>query len=409
MVGLASLLLGFAISLLFIFFQGFQIEGSFNGTFCGSYESTTRLYEALGKLSYGSLGVGTMLFVLAFETIVKRTKYLLTITFIIVIILISIVPFDYDLTRDVFNYSLLPALVICVPLVLFLYTKWSHLEFKAVSSFLLFGFILFMISLILAHRVHKLLDWYPLILSPLLFILGCGIIILPITINPKKISRALTHWVTFAISTFPLLILIAIIDIVERLMGPYIIIFFVSFFYILILFLFIIKDIKSEINLRRQELLKANEEFKADYLAMFTKPEQVDSLAIISHELRTPLTSIIGFTKTILKRRVGEINEEQERQLNIILNRANYLHELITDFIDTVKIDVNKFTIQKEKFDLIEQLTNLEETFSVDAKKKGLDFSLDSPEKFEIYSDKKRINQILNNLIGNAIKFTDKG
>jgi signal transduction histidine kinase len=73
------------------------------------------------------------------------------------------------------------------------------------------------------------------------------------------------------------------------------------------------------------------------------------------------------------------------------------------------KIEVNKFYIQKEKFDLIEELRNLKETFSVAVKKKGLKILLDSPEKFVIYTDKKRINQILVNLIGNAVKFTDKG
>ena len=132
-------------------------------------------------------------------------------------------------------------------------------------------------------------------------------------------------------------------------------------------------------------------------------------LASISHELRTPLTSIIGFTRMILKGRVGEINEEQEKQLNIIMNSANHLQELINDIIDLSRIEADKLDIRKERFDLIEEFMKLREIFLVAAENKGLDIYMDVPENLPIVNDKKRINQILVNLIGNAIKFTDKG
>jgi signal transduction histidine kinase len=129
----------------------------------------------------------------------------------------------------------------------------------------------------------------------------------------------------------------------------------------------------------------------------------------MSHELRTPLTSIIGFTNMILKGRAGDINEEQENQLNIILNSANHLHELINDVLDITKIEVKKLEIRKDSFDLVEELLKLKKTFGIAFREKGLEFFIDSPETLIIYNDKKRINQILINLIGNAIKFTDKG
>jgi signal transduction histidine kinase len=412
MLGLASLPLGFAFSLFFTFFQVLQVEGSFNNSFlCGIYLDTPE-YEFFGRLSYISFGLGGMVFVLAFELIIKRTRYLLTISFIIIIV-IEIFPLDFEITRKVFNYFLIPALIIFVPYVLYLYTKWSHLEFKAVSSFLLFGFILFMISLVLAERAHKNLNWYPLELSPFLFILGCGIIILPIIINPKIISRALTYWVSFAILTFPILIAMLCIDIVEGIpegFNPWFIFeLYIAFFYILLLFLLIIRDIRLEIISVSQETRKEHEDFKADFLAMFTRPQEVNFLASISHELRTPLTSIIGFAKTILKGRAGEINEEQEKQLNIILNSANHLHELINDVIDMTKIEIDKLNIRKEKFDLVRELINLKDTFNVVISEKGLEMFMDTPEHLIINNDKKRINQILLNLIGNAVKFTDKG
>jgi len=132
-------------------------------------------------------------------------------------------------------------------------------------------------------------------------------------------------------------------------------------------------------------------------------------LATISHELRTPLTSIIGFTRMILKGRVGEINEDQEKQLNIILNSANHLNELIADAIDVSKIEANKIDIRKDKYNLVEELMSLKETFNIAIEKKGLEFLIDTPEILIINNDKKRINQILVNLIGNAIKFTEEG
>ena len=414
MLGLASLPLGFAFSLFFTYIQVLQLPGVFfNNVFSGIYDDNIA-YAFFGKLSYISFGIGGMFFVFTFEIIIKRTKYLLTITFIIIIIII-IISTPFKSTRDVFNYLLLLALIFFVPLVLYLYTKWSHLEFKAVSSFILFGFILFMISLILAERAHKKLDYYPLILSPLLFILGCAIIILPIIINPKIISRALTYWIVFAILTFPFIIFMIVVDILEGLRYDFngwiwfIIEFFIAFFYVLLLFLLIIKDIRSEINKVSQETHKVDEDHKTDFLAMFTRPQQVSFLASMSHELRTPLTSIIGFTNMILKGRAGDINEEQENQLNIILNSANHLHELINDVLDITKIEVKKLEIRKDSFDLVEELLKLKKTFGIAFREKGLEFFIDSPETLIIYNDKKRINQILINLIGNAIKFTDKG
>ena len=412
MLGLASLPLGFAFSLFFTYIQVLQVPGIFiDNVFIGVYEDNPA-YEIFGRLSYISFGIGGMFFVLAFEIIIKRTKYLLTITFIIIIV-IAISPLDYEITRKMFNYLLIPALMIFVPLVLYLYTKRSHLEFKAVSSFLLFGFILFMISLILAERAHKMLNVYPLILSPLLFLLGCGIIILPIIIDPKVISRALTYWVSFAILTFPFVIFMIVIDIVigssKNFNQWHTLEFIIAFLYVIIIFFFIIKDIKSEIILVSQKTHKADEDSKTDFLAMFTRPQQVSFLASMSHELKTPLTSIIGFTRMILKGISGEINEEQENQLNIILNSANHLHELINDVLDITKIEVKKLEIRKDSFNLVEELVKLKETFSIATSEKGLEFFIDSPETLTIYNDKKRINQILINLIGNAIKFTDKG
>ena len=132
-------------------------------------------------------------------------------------------------------------------------------------------------------------------------------------------------------------------------------------------------------------------------------------LASVSHELRTPLTSILGFTRMILKGQAGVINEEQRKALKIILNSANHLHELIDDAIDVNKIEADRLDIRKDRYNLVEEILNLNETFSIAVEEKGLEFFIDTPEMLTVFNDKKRVNQILVNLIGNAIKFTEEG
>jgi len=284
MFGLASLPLGFALSLTFTYFQVFQVQGTLiNNIFYGDYVNINPLYELLGRLSYISLGIGGLFFVLAFDIIVKRTRYLLTIIYAILITIEIIFPLEtpfLTIARSVFNFAIILGLLIIVPLVLFLYTKWSHLDFKAVSSFLLFGFLLFVISLNLAKKVHKKLDIYPLILSPLLLILGSCITILPTIINPKIISRALTYWVIYAILTIPLLIAMLYIDIIYNLELQFIIEFLVAFIYIYIIFFLIIKNIRSEIISKSREAEKGLE---SQVLGIFTRPQKVTEEEVIFH------------------------------------------------------------------------------------------------------------------------------
>ena len=162
-------------------------------------------------------------------------------------------------------------------------------------------------------------------------------------------------------------------------------------------------DLEIKVEERTKELSEANERLKSlDQLkSMF--------IASMSHELRTPLTSIIGFTKVILKGWVGDINEEQDKQLTIVLNSANHLLALINDIIDISKIEAEKLDLRKQKYDLIKEIKKILESLKVNVEKKELKLLIDVPETQFIFNDKRRINQILMNLIGNAIKFTEKG
>jgi signal transduction histidine kinase len=200
--------------------------------------------------------------------------------------------------------------------------------------------------------------------------------------------------------------------VVPTLIGAIVVsVFFVSVSYILKRMINVrtreLQDAHDELEIkvddRTKELSEANERLKSlDQLkSMF--------IASMSHELRTPLTSIIGFTKMILKGWVGEINEEQDKQLTIILGSANHLLDLINDIIDISKIEAEKLDLRKQKYDLIKEIKKLIESLRVEAEKKKLNLMIDVPETQFIFTDKRRVNQILMNLIGNAIKFTDKG
>ena len=162
-------------------------------------------------------------------------------------------------------------------------------------------------------------------------------------------------------------------------------------------------SLELKVDERTRELSIANERLKGlDQLkSMF--------IANMSHELRTPLTSIIGFTNIVLKGWAGDVTDEQVKQLSIVFRSANLLLSLINDIIDVSKIETGKIDLMFEEFNYTDLLESLIKTFKLKAKEKGINISLEMPDKLMIKSDKKRCSQILNNLFSNAVKFTDKG
>jgi len=149
--------------------------------------------------------------------------------------------------------------------------------------------------------------------------------------------------------------------------------------------------------------------------AAVNKAESADRLksaflATMSHELRTPLNSIIGFTGILLQKLVGPLSEEQEKQLNMVQDSARHLLALINDVLDISKIEAGQVTLYTDKFDLADAIRVSMEKVSPLAEKKGLLLSsVMVPERLEIVSDRRRIEQVLINLLNNAVKFTEKG
>jgi PAS domain S-box-containing protein len=133
-------------------------------------------------------------------------------------------------------------------------------------------------------------------------------------------------------------------------------------------------------------------------------------LATMSHELRTPLNSIIGFTGIILQGMAGPLNPEQSKQLGMVRGSAKHLLELINDVLDISKIEAGQLEVRSEAFNLIALIERVVSLLSPIAEKKGLLLRTSITNDLgNIVSDRRRLEQILINLVNNAIKFTEKG
>ncbi len=135
-------------------------------------------------------------------------------------------------------------------------------------------------------------------------------------------------------------------------------------------------------------------------------------LANMSHEIRTPMTAILGFTDVLLEEE-GLENAPPERVASLTTIRRNAEHLLcvINDILDLSKIDAGKFQIEHIDCSPHEILLDVKELMQVRADSKGLNWQveLDGPLPTKIHSDPTRLRQILINLAGNAIKFTEVG
>ena len=152
---------------------------------------------------------------------------------------------------------------------------------------------------------------------------------------------------------------------------------------------------KNEIIEAEKEKAKASERAKHQFLAN------------MSHEIRTPMNAIMGMTDILIRR--GP-KDEQKEYLNSIKQSSDSLLVIINDILDIAKIESGKVELEHEPFSIPELLNNVHTIMQFKAEEKGLELKKDMPtEDLYVKGDATRLRQILINLIGNAIKFTEKG
>jgi len=175
---------------------------------------------------------------------------------------------------------------------------------------------------------------------------------------------------------------------------------------------------KEELEMQTLELRKANDNIKKLYRELENKNKELqaldklksDFLSMVSHELRTPLTTIREGVSQVLDGALGPISQQQREFLSISLDDIERLERIINELLDISKIESGKLDLKLEYVDLVGLVKNICIIFGTQAQKKNLALRQNfSKENIGIFIDKDMISQVLTNLVGNAIKFTQEG
>jgi len=163
-----------------------------------------------------------------------------------------------------------------------------------------------------------------------------------------------------------------------------------------------LEEYSKELKLKNIELEQARDKAREASRA------KSEFLSTMSHEIRTPMNSIIGMAELLQD---TNLSEQQKKYVNIFQNAGESLLTLINDILDLSKIEAGKVKIEKEKFNLADTVEDIAEMISVRAYKKGLEMPLRISSEVPEYviGDSDRLRQILINLLGNAVKFTESG
>ncbi|MDY6934803.1 MAG: response regulator [Spirochaetota bacterium] len=174
----------------------------------------------------------------------------------------------------------------------------------------------------------------------------------------------------------------------------------------------------KELNLQASLLAQQSDELRHQNIELMTQKDKIEEanrlksvfLSNMSHELRTPLNSILALSRVLIMQTKDRLTHEEIEYLNIIDRNGKNLLYLINDILDISKIEAGKIEIKLNTFSLKAIIDSIVESLLPIADEKGIELKKDIADDLpRIESDKKRVNQILQNIIGNAIKFTDEG
>ena len=161
--------------------------------------------------------------------------------------------------------------------------------------------------------------------------------------------------------------------------------------------------LEQRVEERTSDLMKAKEQAEAASRAKSA------FLANISHELRTPLNAILGYTRLMVHE--TDTSPGQQEKLAIMDRSGRHLLTLIDDVLEMARIEAGRVQLNRQSFDLFKLLADLEEMFHLLAAEKGLQLSFERTEQVPqfVYTDPRKLGQVLTNLLSNAIKFTEAG
>lgn len=164
------------------------------------------------------------------------------------------------------------------------------------------------------------------------------------------------------------------------------------------------RELEQKIKERTLELAKANEALKQ------MNKMKSDFVSNVSHELRTPLTSIKGYASLLSDGKLGILSEDQKQRLKRINEQTNMLTQLINDLLDISRIESGKVAMEFKPISAQLLLENPLDLLQPQIREKGLTLRVEKEEKpIEVYVDREKMERVLLNLLGNAVKFTPSG
>ena len=168
----------------------------------------------------------------------------------------------------------------------------------------------------------------------------------------------------------------------------------------------------------RAELDETNQGVLALYAELDNQAEQLRQaselksrfLSYMSHEFRTPLGSILSMTRLLVDELDGPLNEEQHKQVGFVSSAARELSDMVDDLLDLAKIEAGRITISPAWFELMDLFSALRGMFRPIVDNTEADLVFEEPRGMpKLYTDDKKLAQILRNFISNALKFTPRG